>query len=241
MRSIWRRTRGARVIGEAPARAFATAEEKPPVGREPKIVHHEARIDDGDVVENQRPRARFAQGFGGQDEVVDRHHAAPHAGVQRIQIAIASEHDRIRRDRVRAGLDRAGRAGSEAADGRPLADIHACLYRRLGEAARVVERMKVARAPIQKAAVKPLRRHLRAESRAIEHVDLVVAVAGAEMLGLPRQRTHVARAVRSDGNSGFQAALDPVPGDARADEGLRLLGERPEEPRPVLHQAPAPE
>ena len=187
---------------------------------------------------NQRPRARFAQGFGGQDEVVDRHHAAPHAGVQRIQIAVAGEHDRIRRDRVRAGLDRAGRAGSEAGDGRPLADIHACLCCRLGEAARVVERMKVARALIEKAAVKPLRRHLRAESRAIEHVDLVVAVAGAKVRRLPRQRARVARAVRGDGNSGFQVARDPVPGDAGVHQRLRLLGKRPEEPRPVLAELP---
>ena len=187
---------------------------------------------------NQRPRARFAQGFGGQDEVVDRHHATPHAGVQRIQIAVAGKHDRIRRDRVRAGLDRAGHAGCKAGDRRPFADIDACLYRRLGEAARVVERMKVARALIEKAAVKPLRRHLRAESRAIEHVNLIVAVAGAEMLGLPRQRARVARAVRSDGNTGLQVALNPVPGDAGAHQRLRLLGKRPEEPRPVLAELP---
>ena len=137
-----------------------------------------------------------------------------------------------------AGLDRAGRAGCKAGDRRPLADIHACLCRRLGEAARVVERMKVARALIEKAAVKPLRRHLRAESRAIEHVDLVVAVAGAKVRRLPRQRARVARAVRGDGNSGFQVALNPVPGDAGAHQRLRLLGERPEEPRPVLSELP---
>ena len=48
----------------------------------------------------------------------------------------------------------------------------------------------------------------------------------------------MARTVRSDGNTGLQVALDPVPGDARTHERLRLLGKRPEELRPVLAELP---
>ena len=48
----------------------------------------------------------------------------------------------------------------------------------------------------------------------------------------------MARAVRSDGNTGLQVARDPVPGDAGTHERLRFLGKRPEEPRPVLAELP---
>ena len=58
------------------------------------------------------------------------------------------------------------------------------------------------------------------------------------MLGLPRKRARVARTVCSDGDAGLQVAVDRVPGDARTHERLRLLGERPEEPRPVRAELP---
>ena len=86
--------------------------------------------------------------------------------------------------------------------------------------------------------MKPLRRHLCTESRAVEHVDLVVTVAGAEVRSLLRQRARVARAVCGDSDAGLQVALDPMPGDAGAHKRLRFLGERPEEPRPVRAKLP---
>ena len=58
------------------------------------------------------------------------------------------------------------------------------------------------------------------------------------MLGLAVERARVAGAVRGNGNAGLEVAVDPVPLDARTHERLRLLGQRPEEPRPLRAQLP---
>ena len=74
------------------------------------------------------------------------------AGVEGVEIAVAGEHDRIRRDRVRPGLDLAECTRCEPGDGRPLADIDARLVGGAGEAPGIIERVQVARAPIHEAA-----------------------------------------------------------------------------------------
>ena len=145
-----------------------------------------------------------------------------------------ASHDRIRRDRVRAGRDRAGSTRCKPSDGRPLANIDPRFRRRPSEAARVVERVQVSRAAIHKTAVKVPRRHLDAQRSAVEHVDPVVVVPGAEMLRLTNERAEVARPVGSDGDAGLEVALDLVPGNAVAHERLRLLGHRPEKARSFL-------
>ena len=58
------------------------------------------------------------------------------------------------------------------------------------------------------------------------------------MLRLADQRSGMARPVGGDCDAGFEVAVDPVPGDAIAYERLRLLGHRPEEPRPLLAKFP---
>ena len=92
----------------------------------------------------------------------------------------------------------------------------------------------MARAAIHKAAVKILRSHLGTERRAVEHLDLIVAVAGTKMVCLADQRPGMAGPVRGDGDAGLQVAFDPVAGDAIAHQRLRLLGHGPEKPRPLL-------
>ena len=110
-------------------------------------------------------------------------------------------------------------------------DIDPCFGRGPGKAARVVERVQVSRAAIHQAAVKSLRRHFGVQCRAVQHLDLLVPVAGSEMIRFAGQRAGVARPVGGDGDAWLQVAFDPVAGDELAHERLRLLGKRPKQLR----------
>ena len=90
------------------------------------------------------------------------------------------------------------------------------------------------RTAIHKAAVKILRRDLGAERLAVQHLDLVVAVAGAEMVRFASKSSGVAWAVGGDGDAGLEVAFDPVPGNAIAHEQLGLLGHGPKKLRSFL-------
>ncbi len=91
-------------VGEAPAVAFAAAEEEPPVVGQAPVVHHEFRVGHGDGFGQDLGRA-VAQGFCRDDEVVDRHHAGGDVGLEPAEVAVRRKDDVAAGDLAAAGAD----------------------------------------------------------------------------------------------------------------------------------------
>jgi hypothetical protein len=90
-----------------------------------------------------------------------------------------------------------------------------------------------ARAAVQDAAQKARRADQGAGRIAVELVDLCVAVGACHVVGEPPRMLDLGGLAADMGNAGPVARIDPVVGDQRLHQPLRLLGKVPEPARHV--------
>ena len=220
--------------GEPVGIALATAVYEPVVPRTAEVVDDEPVVADGDVPADQRLRTRFAKAFRRDHEIVDRHHPCGRASIQSAEVTVAGEDNRpcVHQSVIRP--DPGSPAVFDADDRGILEDPRARGRCRIRETEREVERMEMARTPVDQAAAIDVRPDQLRGRDPVEYLDAVVGVVPLEPFRRNPEPVGGCGGFSEPRNARSVVAVDSVLPYEPRDGRLRFFRDLPERARVVL-------